>query len=154
MPDISYIMTGPTTIPVINPFFPKLEEDKKTSFNQGYVFAYNTPEDGGATQITVEGCSTLGQDRAGLTFYVNIPTSEDKLIYYATLDNAIIEDSLCSIPVCSFNGEGALENVYLRENLHLVPQKYYNTGVAENLYFIKEGYLYNGDFSVSNVVAV
>jgi hypothetical protein len=154
------------SFPSETPFFPVIFNDtgtlRKVKFNQGYVFDYQSYGESGVEKIAV---SMEEEYPAEGKFYVKISTSaKDAAVANAELikgetnagkdwhysaDN--IGDNInvyttglgnFQIPVCSFDTNGNLENVYLRENIHWQKINFANnpkpSGPAQSL-----GVLYN-----------
>lgn len=120
MPDVDYIFAGKTIVPIPTPFYPVIEGEDYVNFNQGAVYLHSPK---GLTIIDAEGCND-NWGRADAHFYLNIYTGDAGYINYARVKDLI--DSISNdpsfsyyVPMCKFNIDGALENVYLRENIHI-----------------------------------
>jgi len=130
------------SIPSESPFFPVVFNTvgnvKKVRFNQGYVFDYQSYNSSGINKISV---AMEDEYPAQGDYYVKITTgpktakittaelvqgnqdAADSFHYSAeNLDPSLAVytngEGNFQIPACSFESNGAIKNVYLRENIH------------------------------------
>ena len=157
MPEDSNLRHFPTagfSIPSESPFYPTIVNQtsgKKVRFNQGYVFDYQSYGEAGINKLAVEMDELYPAEGK---FYVEIKTgpktarvTSAKLIagepslssnFHYSADR--IKDGYTytngqgefHIPVCSFDENFVIENIYLRENIHWQKINFSNLAESSN----------------------
>lgn len=108
---------------ICSPFFPFIREEdeqKKISFNQGYVFAYSKPDPFGGPvenkvkKIIVEGCEE--RNLSNNEYYINIKVDEEGNATSASISD---QEGEVSVPICSIEqGTSIINELFVRENIH------------------------------------
>jgi len=128
----------------------------RMSFNQGYVFDFQSQTDGAISKVTIQGCDQEYQV-AGKRFFVKVQTPTDNSaissaqitegasgsynFHYSARDLPNGSDVYSNgegeffIPLCDFDSLGGLTNIYLRENIHWQKNNYENIGYGEPILY-------------------